>query len=160
MAKYKWRNGATTNYRPPNLNIDPTWPSRRVKLEAALLGTKPHLASQRVCGICPDCADRPKRKVKLPNGLILFSSWYKVPTTEADHRKAMKEQICLWYNQPDLKRFDQEYVKSHTGRTYWLESDIRAGRASPLIEAICQREKEEANEALAESLRRVFAVAA
>lgn len=74
---------------------DPSWPSRRRQLEAELLKAKPHLADQQHCGLCLDTEDRPRRRVVMPNGVVLFTTWYKVPTTDADLRRAFKEQQWL-----------------------------------------------------------------
>jgi len=81
---------------------DPTWPKRFARLEAALLEAQPHLAEHRRCGLCPDTESRPTRRatrrVVLPNGHVLYSTWYKVPTTDADHKKAYRETQWLLAN--------------------------------------------------------------
>jgi hypothetical protein len=75
---------------------DPTWPSRFRKLEAELLKARPHLADQQFCGLA-EGSDAPRRRVLCPNGVVLFTTWYKVPTTEADARRAWRE--AQWLNE-------------------------------------------------------------
>lgn len=74
---------------------DWAWPSRRKALESELLKEKPHLADHKHCGLCPDSEDRPKHKVVFPNGHVIWSSWYKVPKTDADARRAFAENKWL-----------------------------------------------------------------
>lgn len=69
---------------------DPLWLPRFRKLEAELLKSKPHLAEQKFC-----TGDKPARRVVLPNGQVLWSTWYKVPTSEADAKLAAREQAWL-----------------------------------------------------------------
>ncbi len=64
------------------------------KREAAYLAQHPHLAEHKHCGLCED-SDTPKRKVELPNGIVIWSSWYKVPTTEADTKRDAKDNQWL-----------------------------------------------------------------
>ncbi len=68
--------------------------------EAALLAARPHLAEHAHCGLCPD-SEVPRRRVKLPNGLVIHSSWYKVPTTDADAQLALRE--TRWLNEQARK---------------------------------------------------------
>ncbi len=75
---------------------DPTWDRRRRKLEAALLDSAPHLAKQQHCGLAPD-SDAPRKRVKLPNGMVIWSSWY-TPAKESD-RTRQREQD--WLDSPD-----------------------------------------------------------
>jgi hypothetical protein len=112
---------------------DPTWPGRRERLEAELRKAQPHLMQQRHCGLCD--GEQPTREVLLPNGRVLHSAWYSPPKTEADARKAAKEQA--WLTREHGPHFDQQYVLEQTDeRSYWLEHEIRLGRGTPLIEAI------------------------
>lgn len=74
---------------------DPNWPGRFKKLEAELLKARPHLALHKHCGLCPDTEKRPTKRVIMPNGFVLHTTWYKVPTTDADSRKASAEQRWL-----------------------------------------------------------------
>ena len=67
------------------------------KLEREYAEAHPHLLEQVHCGYCPDADARPTRAVKLPNGIVLHSAWYKVPTTDADATRAYREQ--LWLNE-------------------------------------------------------------
>jgi hypothetical protein len=69
---------------------DPLWPKRREKLQAELLKAKPHLAEQEHC-----TADKPRRRVVCPNGVVLWTTWYKVPTTDADLKLAHREQMWM-----------------------------------------------------------------
>jgi hypothetical protein len=71
-------------------------PDRRFhQREAEYLRAHPHLAKHKHCGICPDTIARPTRRVVMPNGVVLHTSWYKVPTTDADLKRAFKEQQWL-----------------------------------------------------------------
>ena len=63
--------------------------------EKAYLAAHPHLAEHAHCGLCPDSPDAPRKKVKLPNGIVIYSTWYKVPKTEADAKLALKEEHWL-----------------------------------------------------------------
>ena len=63
--------------------------------EKAYLEAHPHLAEHAHCGLCPDTEEWPRKKVKLPNGLVIYSSWYKVPVTEQDGKLALKETQWL-----------------------------------------------------------------
>lgn len=63
--------------------------------ESAYLTLHPHLAEHQHCGLCPDSEDVPRRKVVLPNGVVIFSSWYKVPTCENDAKVALREMRWL-----------------------------------------------------------------
>ena len=65
--------------------------------EKAYLKAHPHLAEHAHCGLCPDSPDAPRKKVKLPNGIVIYSSWYKVPKTDEDAKRALKE--TLWLNE-------------------------------------------------------------
>jgi hypothetical protein len=68
--------------------------------EKAYAELHPHLLEQRHCGLCPD-SEAPRRKIKLPNGLVIHSSWYKVPTGESDGKIAIAEQRWLLANEPE-----------------------------------------------------------
>lgn len=70
------------------------WSEQFAKLEAAYLKVHPHLAKHRHCGLADD-SELPRRRVVLPNGIVLWSTWYKVPTTDADHSKATAEDRWL-----------------------------------------------------------------
>ena len=63
--------------------------------EKAYLKAHPHLAEHAHCGLCPDSPDALRKKVKLPNGIVIYSTWYKVPKTEADAKLALKEEHWL-----------------------------------------------------------------
>ncbi len=76
--------------------------SRFASREAAYLKAHPHLAKHKHCGLAPDTVDHPRKRVVMPNGFVLYSSWYKVPTTDADSRRAYREQQYLWTNQPRI----------------------------------------------------------
>lgn len=78
---------------------DPTWLPRLRELEAELLRAKPHLRNQKRRGLA-DAMDAPRRRVVCPNGVVLHASWYKVPTTDADSRKALAE--TKWFNEQGL----------------------------------------------------------
>jgi hypothetical protein len=79
-------------------NDDATWAARFSRLQASLLSRIPHLAEQRRCGLCRD-SDQLLRRVRLPNGFVLFSAWYKVPTTERDAKLARRESDWLYERQ-------------------------------------------------------------
>lgn len=83
------------------MHHDQLWKARFPKLEQEYLAAHPHLAKHKHCGLCPDTVDRPRRKVTLPNGHVLFTTWYKVPTTGADAVKALKE--AKWMNEQARK---------------------------------------------------------
>lgn len=78
---------------------DPLWPDRFKELEREYLRGREHLLAQKRCGLCPE-SDRPRRKVVLPNGHALWSAWYKVPTTDEDATRALREQTWLLANNP------------------------------------------------------------
>lgn len=83
--------------------FDGGWPARRKELEAKLLKAKPHLAEQTHCQlIIDDVNDAPRRKVVMSNGVVLYTTWYKVPTTEADAKRALNE--TLWFRTDEGKR--------------------------------------------------------
>ena len=63
--------------------------------EQEYLRAHPHLAEHAHCGLCPDTEEWPRKKVKLPNGLVIYSSWYKVPVTEQDGKLALRETLWL-----------------------------------------------------------------
>jgi len=73
------------------------------KREAEHLAKHPHLAEHKHCGLCPDSEDRPRRRVVCPNGVALWSTWYKVPTTEADAKRDAKEQ--RWLMSPEGRAY-------------------------------------------------------
>jgi len=75
-------------------------PEGFAKREAAYLKEHPHLAEHQHCGLVPD-SDRPTRRVRLPNGIVIHTSWYKVPTTDADATLALREQ--RWLNEQARK---------------------------------------------------------
>lgn len=75
---------------------DPTWPGRRAKLEEALLKERPHLAKQKHCGLAPD-SDAPRKRVVLPNGHVLYSTWYR-PSKESDPTRLREQQ---WLDSPE-----------------------------------------------------------
>lgn len=54
----------------------------------------PHLLEQQHCGLALN-SERPSRAVELPNGIVIHSTWYKVPTTDLDHTRAYREQQWL-----------------------------------------------------------------
>lgn len=68
------------------------------KREAAYLMEHPHLAAHKHCGFAADSEDRPRRRVVCPNGVILLTTWYKVPTTDEDARRALRETKWLTEN--------------------------------------------------------------
>jgi hypothetical protein len=78
------------------------WPEHFARLEAELLKLKPHLAEQRHCGLAPDSESHPRRRVVMPNGKVIYSTWYKVPTTEADSKLAYREAMWLRDEYPRL----------------------------------------------------------
>jgi hypothetical protein len=91
VAKIRKAHAAEQNRLGRN---DPAWPRRRKKLEAELLKAKPHLAEQKHCGLAED-SERPRQRVVCDNGVVLYSTWYKPPRTDADHRKAYEEARYL-----------------------------------------------------------------
>lgn len=48
--------------------------------------------------------DLPRRRVVMPNGVVIFSTWYKVPRTDADSRLAYRENRWLLDVYPGLMR--------------------------------------------------------
>jgi len=55
----------------------------------------PHLAEQRHCGLAPDSPDFPRRKVVMPNRIVFYSAWYKVPTSFAVAKKDARDNAFL-----------------------------------------------------------------
>ena len=55
----------------------------------------PRLMTHKHCGLCPDTDDRPRKRVQLSNGIVILTTWYRVPKTEADAKLALKEQTWL-----------------------------------------------------------------
>lgn len=90
MRASRARTSAAANSR-----FDPAWSAAFDRLQRALLRDKPHLGEHKHCGYAPDSEDRPRRRVKCPNGVTLFTTWYKVPTTDTDSRTALAEANWL-----------------------------------------------------------------
>lgn len=78
------------------------WREQFARLEAALLKEEPHLAAHRHCGLAED-SDKPRKRVVLANGIEIYSTWYKPPTTDADNARALREQ--QWLNSPDGRKW-------------------------------------------------------
>jgi hypothetical protein len=77
--------------------------------ESSYAEAHPHLLKHAHCGLARDDDDsgvstKRARKVVMPNGFVLWSTWYKVPTTDADHVKASKENAWLLGEFPKLMR--------------------------------------------------------
>jgi hypothetical protein len=75
--------------------------------ESSYAATHPHLLKHTHCGLAHDESNdstKRARKVVMPNGFVLWSTWYKVPTTDADHVKASKENAWLLGEYPRLTR--------------------------------------------------------
>ena len=72
------------------------------KREADYLASLPprkraRLMAQTHCGLVPE-SDRPRRRVTMPNGHVLQTTWYKVPTSDTDATLALREQRWLIAN--------------------------------------------------------------
>lgn len=80
-------------------------PDDFARRESRYADAHPHLLRHKHCGLAPDSEDAHKRrKVVCPNGVVLWSTWYKVPTTDADHVKASRENRWLLNEYPRLMR--------------------------------------------------------
>ena len=60
--------------------------------EAAYAKLHPHLMAHKHSGLCPHSDDVPRKRIVLPNGLVLFTTCYKV----AEQNRLLKTDIgCL-----------------------------------------------------------------
>ncbi len=96
-----------TASRCRNQGTDWLWRTSFERLQKELLEQKPHLANHKHCGLCPDSEDRPRHKVVFRNGHVMWSTWYKIPKTDADARQAAKEQ---------------KWLESDEGRAWYAET--------------------------------------
>lgn len=64
--------------------------------QATYLAAHPHLARHNHCGLCPD-SEPPRHRVKLPNGIVIFSAWYKV------HDVVQSQREAKWMECPRLE---------------------------------------------------------
>lgn len=71
---------------------------------------------------CPDCLRRRKRfKVRFPNGLVIYSTWYKHPWMSASGKP--KKEVCPW---PDPALITNLDMRSRAGRFHWNRTNTVA----------------------------------